>query len=216
MSVGQGIFLVAQDTQVTGKISDCKTLEVSGYIEGDLNVEKIVVYEGGRVYGDIKAAEAEIYGTLQGHIFVKNLIDIRSSGRVSGDVKYGQLALQVGAELEATMRNVPPELSGDFDLHVKRGKSVRVTTADLTAFDPDDDADSLTYTISDPVRGFLALAHEPKKAVQKFSQTDIEDGRVIFVHDGSSQPEASFNVVVSDDDGATSGKPQAVKVIILD
>lgn len=216
MSTIQGVLLVAQDTEVQGKVSDCKRLEVSGFIQGELETEKLVVHKGGRVYGDVIANQAEIYGTVEGHIFVKNLMDIKSTGSVSGDVKYGQLSLQTGALLEATLRNVPPELLGDFDLHVKRGQSVKITTADLSAYDPDDDADALTYTISNPVRGFIAGADNPSHPIERFKQTDIEAGNVLFMHDNSFEKDAFFDVIVSDDDGATSGKPQTVKVYIMD
>ena len=74
---------------------------------------------------------------------VKNLIDIRSSGNVSGNVKYGKLALEMGGNLSAEMRNVPPSLGGDLNLEVAKGHSVPITLQDLTALDPDDAARDL-------------------------------------------------------------------------
>lgn len=215
MSIGQGILRIAKDTQITGKVLDCKRIEVSGSMEGEVEADRIVVHEGGEVYGDIKAGDAEIYGTVQGQILIKNLIDIRSSGNVSGNIKYGQLALQNGAELEATLSNIPPKLSGDFDLHVRRGHHVKITTTDLTAIDPDDTAEKLTFNISNPVRGFVALRAYPKQPITKFSQSDIEAGDVMFVHDGSKSNDAFFDVMVSDAEGANSGDPKTLKVHII-
>ncbi|MEM7620174.1 MAG: polymer-forming cytoskeletal protein [Pseudomonadota bacterium] len=216
MSIGSGVLWIASDTRVTGKVQDCKRLEVAGSLEGELEAGTVVIHEGGQVYGDVKAEQAEVYGTMQGHIFIKNLIDIKESGSVSGDVKYGQLSLQSGAELEATLKNVPPELDGDFHLEVKRGESVKIKTADLTAIDPDDSADELTFKVSNPVRGFVALAGSPAMAVEKFTQADIESGQVMFVHDGSPLNDAFFDVVVFDNDNASSGDPQTLRVSISD
>jgi hypothetical protein len=41
---------------------------------------------------------------------------------------------------------------------------------------------------------------------------DLERGSVMFKDDAANTPIASFNVVVADHTGATSGAPQTVKV----
>jgi hypothetical protein len=107
---------------------------------------------------------------------------------------------------------VPPRLEGDLDITVKRGRSVVITTDDITAVDPDDTPDHLTYTVSNPTGGYVALTTQAGTAVPTFTQADIEAGRVLFVHDGSRGSSASFGIVVADDSGATSGRAQTVTV----
>ena len=89
------------------------------------------------------------------------------------------------------------------------GKSVTITVADLTAVDPDDTAAALHYTVSNPVSGVVTLSGEP---AAHFTQSDLESGRVAFHHDGSASRQASFEVVVADASGATSGPPRQVHV----
>ncbi|HRD78390.1 MAG TPA: cadherin-like domain-containing protein, partial [Hyphomicrobiaceae bacterium] len=47
-----------------------------------------------------------------------------------------------------------------------------------------------------------------------FTQADLDSGRVFFVHDGSSASAAGFDVVVTDQTGASSGAPKSVRVVV--
>jgi cytoskeletal protein CcmA (bactofilin family) len=207
--------VIQADTVIKGEIRNCRQIEIHGYVEGQLSAESVLIHESGTFYGTVRTDRAEILGSLQGEVFVRNLINIRSSGSVNGNVQYGQLAMEMGGNLSAELRNCPPTLAGDLNISVRRGSSVTITTEDLTAFDPDDGADALTYTISNVRSGHLALSGSSKTPIAKFSQSDIEAGRVIFVHDGSAGPLASFDAIVADDDGATSGVAQTVTVTVV-
>jgi cytoskeletal protein CcmA (bactofilin family) len=206
--------IIQEDTIIKGKIRNCRQMEIHGYVEGELAAESVLVRQGGTFYGTLKTDTADVAGSVQGEVFVKNLISIRSSGSVNGHVRYGQLAMEMGADLSAELRNVPPQLAGDLDLTVRRGRSVVVTTDHITAVDPDDTPDHLTYTISNPSNGFVALTSQAGVSIFNFTQADIEAGRVLFVHDGGTSSTASFDIVVADDSGGSSGRAQTVHVHI--
>ncbi len=193
---------------------NCRQLEVHGYMEGDVSAGNLLVHKTGRLFGTIKTDTAEIHGTVQGDVAVRNLIDIRSSGTVSGNVKYGRLALEMGGNLSAQMRNVPPSIGGDLNLAVIKGRSVPNTLQDLTALDPDDAAKDLRFTVTQAKNGFVALVSAPRRAVSSFTQADLEAGRVTFTHDGTSGSAAGFDIVVADHTGATSGAPRTVTVAV--
>ena len=129
--------------------------------------------------------DADIHGTLQGEVFVKQLITIRDGGNVTGNVQYGRLAMELGGNLSAEMRNVPPSIAGDLD-RGDRGQSVRITLQDLTALDPDDDAEELTFTVSQAKNGFVTLTSDPGRPGRTFTQADLERGTVLFRHDGTN------------------------------
>ena len=86
---------------------------------------------------------------------------------------------------------------------------------DLLAVDPDDRAEALTFTVTNASNGWLALDGNVRQPVTRFTQADIDVGRVSFVHDGADGTRASFEVIVTDDDGATSGAAQTVSVAVL-
>jgi cytoskeletal protein CcmA (bactofilin family) len=213
-----GVLIVTEDTVIRGvrELRNCRQLEVFGYLEGDVAAKSVLVHPNGRLFGKVKSDNAEIHGTLQGEVVVKHLIDIRSGGDVSGNVRYGKLALEVGGNLTAEVKNIPPTIAGDMQIEVSIGGSVPVTLQDLNALDPDDSSRDLNFTISNVRNGYLALASAPRKAVNSFTQADLEDGQVAFVHDGRSVSPASFDIVVADRSGGTSGAPQTVRVAVRD
>lgn len=214
MSDNRGVLVIGEDAILKGDIKNCREIEIFGYVEGQLDAGRVIVHQQGRLFGTVKAENAEVHGEVQGNVRVKQLIAIKSTGTVSGSVKYGRLAMEEGAELAASVRNVPPSLSGDLDIAVAKGRSVRLTTADLNAIDPDDHSAHLTFSVSNAANGFISLAASPHNPVTTFTQDDLEQGRVLFAHDGSSSQSARFDVVVADKSGATSGKPQTVNVAV--
>lgn len=207
--------LIQGDTIIKGTILNAGSIDVYGYIEGNVAARELRVHQGGRVAGKLKADTAEIHGTLQGEAVIKRLIRISKTGVVEGDIRYGSLSLEAGGDLSAELRNIPPEIAGDLELVVSRGRSVQVTVMDLMAIDPDHGAEALTFTVSNPVGGWVALTDAPRDAVTSFQQADIDAARVQFVHDGTDGRWASFDVVVVDGAGAASGAAQTVKVAVL-
>ncbi len=202
------------DTVVEGDMFSNGRVVVDGRVEGKLSARSVVINNSGSVYGSLLAEDADVHGDLQGQICIKGLINIMSTGSVSGDVKYDKIAMAEGAILSATLRNVPPHMAGDLDLTVHRGGRVRITTRDLTAFDPDDAPEDLTYTVFTTVNGYVALEPADDSSIKSFTQADIVGGRVIFVHDGAAASRAGFDVIVADAKGATSGASQHVSVAV--
>ncbi len=207
-----GSMLIQEHTSISGKISNCGVLEIHGHIDGEIQADRVIVHETGRLYGTIDAGEAEIHGELQGDVRVERLIKIGRVGSVSGNVQYGQLAVEPGGNLSADVRNVPPKIAGDLDVTVRRGQSVRITLLDLTAVDPDDTAQSLNFTVSNASSGFVARSGAATVPLTSFTQSELQAGAIMFVHDGSMGAKAGFDVVVADGEGATSGQPQTVTV----
>jgi cytoskeletal protein CcmA (bactofilin family) len=206
--------IIQQDMVIRGEIRNGRRIEIHGYVEGDLAAETVVVHPTGQLYGTLRAETAEIFGMAQGKLFVRNLMSVRASGSVIGNVQYGQLALESGGNLSAELKNVPPRIGGDLQISVERGRSAAITRMDLTALDPDDSAANLTYSVTNATHGYIVLSREPTRPVAQFTQADLEAGWVYYVHDGSGTPHGSFDVVVADAAGATSGPPQTVAVEI--
>lgn len=207
--------VIGPDLIVRGEVRNGRQVLVLGMIDGSISAEHVIVRHGGRVHGTLIAETAEIEGEVQGNILVRKLIRIGATGAVRGDVRYGALAIAEGAELSAEVRNVPPSIAGDLSIAVKRGQSVRITTEDLTAIDPDTAADSLVFEVSRPTNGFVAHAAANAAPLERFTQSELVGNNLIFVHDGSPGPAASFDVVVTDHAGATSGKQQTVHVAVF-
>lgn len=210
-----GNAVIGEDLLIAGSIRNGGEVEVLGTVKGSISAERIVVHPGGRILGSMTADAAEVNGFVDGRIRVRNLISIGADGTVQGDVRYGSLALAPGGNLAAEVRNVPPEIGGDFEVVVRRGRSVRITTADLMATDAEDPATDLVFAVSGVDGGYVFSSSTPQLSLTQFTQADILAGRVAFGHDGGDGEGAGFDVVVSDSAGATSGAPRRVVVLVV-
>lgn len=215
MSERTGSVVINRDTILKGSVRNCRHIEIYGFVEGDVSAKMLVVHEGGRFQGQLNAGAAQVHGELVGDVVVDGLMQIFGGGAVHGTVAYGRLAMEPGADLSADVRNVPPRIAGDFEINVQRGRSVRITSADISAVDPDNTAAELTFSVSNVTGGRISVTG-PSAIVSamQFTQADLLGGRVVFVHDGSSAASAGFQVAVADASGATSGAPQAVAVVV--
>lgn len=210
-----GNAVIGEDLVIQGDIRNGGEVEVRGQVVGSIAANRVIIHPGGRVSGTLTADAADVHGRLEGRIRVKHLISIGAGGEVHGDVRYGQLALAPGGDLAAEVRNIPPQLTGDFEMVVRRGRSVRIATADISAFDPDDDAEQIVYSVSNPEHGFVARGAAPAQPVARFTQAEIAAGAMIFVHDGTGSGMAGFDVLVSDSAGNSSGAARKVAVTVI-
>jgi cytoskeletal protein CcmA (bactofilin family) len=214
VSVSSGHAVIQKGDSLTGQIRNGRRVEVYGDVEGTIETEALVIHEGGQVIGTVRAQTVEVRGLLEGEGVIKNLIDIGATGSVVGNIRYGRIAMAPGGNLSADLRNIPPELTGDFQMTVAKGRAARVTTADITAFDPDDTAATLIFQVTRCLNGRVAFADAPGRVLTQFSQVDLNDGRVFFEHDGSDSISAGFDIIVTDHAGATSGSARTVNVSV--
>ena len=214
MTDNRGVLIIGEGAVLKGEVKDGRKVEIWGYVEGKVSAAEVLVQEGGQLFGTVNASTAEIRGLVQGDVRVEQLIHIKSTGQAAGKIKYGRLSMEEGGELSAHVRNIPPAIGGDLDLTVAKGRSVRITTADLNAVDPDDKAEDLSFQVSNAAGGYVALSSDPKRPVASFSQADLESGAVYFAHDGSDAQKARFDVQVTDLSGANSGPAKTVNVAV--
>jgi len=94
---------VGQGVSVKGDISVPGIIVVDGTVEGNVCGRAVWVSPSGVIKGSIIATEAEIHGTISETIEVKQLLTVHPTGRVSGDVHYGELQLEKGGVISGTL-----------------------------------------------------------------------------------------------------------------
>lgn len=94
-----GVVIIGKGTRIVGDITHCARLEIQGAVEGRISADILVVRDSGSMKGEIHASDAEINGSLEGQIDIKGLLDIRSTGRVEGELGYGKLAVAMGGHI---------------------------------------------------------------------------------------------------------------------
>ena len=81
------------------EITDCDTLVVEGTVEATMNSRVIKIAETGACPGTAEIDIAEIHGSFDGTLTVREKLMIFGSGRVSGKIRYGKVVIEEGGEL---------------------------------------------------------------------------------------------------------------------
>ena len=85
-------------TVVEGTVKSEKDVRIEGSIKGKLHCEaKLVIGPTGCIEGEVRCASAVIEGRFEGTIFVTDLLNVRDSATISGEVTTGRLVVQSGA-----------------------------------------------------------------------------------------------------------------------
>lgn len=96
-------------------------------------------------------------------------------------------------------------LTTNRPLVVAEGTSGALIPGILNTTDVDDLASDINYRITrGPTYGHLELASDPNVVLADFSQSQINNGEVLFIHDGSESQADSFDFIVDDGIGTAS------------
>lgn len=102
--------MIGPGTKILGNIETNGDIRIDGNIEGNVNSKgKVVVGANGFVKGEVVCSNAEIAGTLNGKLVVNELLSLKASSKVNGDIKSGKLSIEPGAIFSGTctMGNSP-------------------------------------------------------------------------------------------------------------
>lgn len=95
---GHSLNSLVEGTSVEGTITSKSDIRVDGTIKGTLTCDaKVIIGPTGFIEGEIRCENAVIEGRFEGVLLVKELLNIRESARVSGEVDYGKLIVASGA-----------------------------------------------------------------------------------------------------------------------
>lgn len=89
--------LISKGCTVTGKIESDAFVRIDGYIKGDLFIsDGLIVGENGFVEGNIQTRDVVVYGKISGIVKAQS-IDIKSSGKIYGEIYTTTLQVEKGA-----------------------------------------------------------------------------------------------------------------------
>lgn len=106
--------VIGKNTKIKGDIISEGDFRIEGSIEGTVKTDgRVIVGKSGDVKGKIECANADFEGTFSGELIIQNLLTLKSTAKISGDVVIGKLSVEPGAEFNAScsMRGSVKELS---------------------------------------------------------------------------------------------------------
>ncbi|WP_431856844.1 bactofilin family protein [Azospirillum sp.] len=98
--IEQRRLIVGRDISLSGEIGSCDVLVVEGTVEAKLrDGRSIEITENGLFKGSVEIDEADIGGRFEGDITVRGRLTVRSTGKITGAIKYGELMVEAGGQL---------------------------------------------------------------------------------------------------------------------
>ncbi|MFS8617386.1 MAG: polymer-forming cytoskeletal protein [Solitalea sp.] len=116
------VNLISAGTVIEGEINCRGDLRVDGKVIGRITSKsKVVIGTTGEVEGDITCQHADIFGKYSGNMRIAEILFMKSSCHIQGDVHAGKLVVEAGAVFSGHchMGEAPPS-PGDFP---KNGKN---------------------------------------------------------------------------------------------
>lgn len=86
------------------EITDCDTLVVEGLVEATMDSRVINIAQQGAFKGSAEVDRADVYGTFDGKLTVRDKLVIHPGGKVVGQIRYGKVVIEEGGELSGDIQ----------------------------------------------------------------------------------------------------------------
>jgi cytoskeletal protein CcmA (bactofilin family) len=91
--------LIGTGTVIHGNIETAGDIRIDGTLIGKLTAKaRVVLGESAIIEGDIFCQNADVSGAILGNILVDDLLTIKSTGKMHGDVITKKLIIEAGAD----------------------------------------------------------------------------------------------------------------------
>lgn len=126
--VSSSINLISAGTVIEGDIRSNGDIRIDGTVYGHIfSKAKVVIGATGVVEGDLNSQNADLSGTIKGKTTVAELLFLKATANVMGDIITGKLVVEVGATFTGTC-NMGPEIK-DIKYADKPGETHIAETA---------------------------------------------------------------------------------------
>lgn len=100
---GASINLIGNGTNIVGDISSNGDLRIDGTLKGNLTISgKLVVGTTGKIEGNIQCQNADISGDINGKVTVGELLALKASAKILGDIITGKISIEPNATFTGT------------------------------------------------------------------------------------------------------------------
>ncbi len=97
------INTITVGTSIKGDIQANGDFRMDGTLEGNVTLNgKMVIGEHGHINGNVVCQNANVMGTIDGNLSVKEALTMYASARVKGDIVANKLAIEPGAYFTGT------------------------------------------------------------------------------------------------------------------
>jgi cytoskeletal protein CcmA (bactofilin family) len=99
----EAINTIGAGTIVTGDVQSKGDIRVDGSLKGSLNTSgKVVLGKEGVIEGDVLCNSADISGTIKAKITVSQLLSLKTTAKLNGDIITNKLSIEPGASFSGS------------------------------------------------------------------------------------------------------------------
>jgi cytoskeletal protein CcmA (bactofilin family) len=109
--------LIGAGTRIIGDVHFSGGFHVDGHVKGNVDAPPdsgatLSVSDGGVVEGAVAVPNVVLNGTVKGDILAHDRVELGATARVTGNVYYGLIEMEMGAEINGKLIHEPRKGSG--------------------------------------------------------------------------------------------------------
>ena len=88
---------ISKGTKISGVMTSSADIRIDGTFEGTVYTKgKLVIGEAANIKGKIFAQSCDVWGHVQGDIYIEDIINFKANSNFAGDLKTPKLSIEVG------------------------------------------------------------------------------------------------------------------------
>jgi len=96
--ISAAVNMIGAGTTITGDVQSKGDIRIDGTLKGSVSTEgKVVLGREGVIEGDVACKNADISGTLKAKITVSQLLSLKASSKLNGDIITNKPSIEPGA-----------------------------------------------------------------------------------------------------------------------
>lgn len=90
---------IGSGTEFQGELNVKGSLRVEGQFDGKVNAPYVILAETGVIKGEASAKKIIIEGKVEGNLRVQEIVEIKATGKVLGDIFTKKISITEGAKV---------------------------------------------------------------------------------------------------------------------
>ena len=98
------VDVIESSTKIVGDIVSKADFRIDGVVEGNITTTgKVVIGKSGKISGKLNCSNADVSGSISGHIQISETLSLMSESYIQGDITTAKLSVEEGAQVDATI-----------------------------------------------------------------------------------------------------------------
>jgi len=101
------ISRISESTYVKGTLNSAGDIRIDGKVEGDVSSKnRVVIGENAEIKGTVNCSFLDIWGVVDGEIIVKEVLSLKNTAKVFGNISVRKFQVELGAEVNGSIKMI--------------------------------------------------------------------------------------------------------------